>query len=76
MLIPHVKHLTLCVFRYDDMYSLNISYEDGSSKKSRSQNFTKSVSCFYDENGLLCMDLFEPEVIKLHNGLTAEKKEK
>ena len=62
--------------RYDDIYSLHLTYQDGETRKTRSQSMSKSVSSFFDENGQICMDLFEPEVSKLHNSLTTEKKEK
>lgn len=58
------------------MYHLYLSYEDGESRKCRSQSMSKSVATFFDENGQFCMDLFEPELSRLHNSLAAEKKEK
>ena len=46
------------------------------SKETRSADVTKSVACYYDENGVVCMDLFEPEIIKMHTSLSSEKKDK
>ena len=63
-------------FRYDDMYTIHMSYTDGSTKLERNNKFTKSVADFFDENGYLCNDIFDPEIIKLHEGLSADKKEK
>ena len=69
-----ICHSYFC--RYDDIYHLHVTYQDGETKKVRSQSVSKSVSNFFDENGQFCMDKFEPEVSKLHNGLAADKKEK
>lgn len=62
--------------QYDDKYTLAISYTDGTSKQERSAQTTRSIADFFDENGYLCPDLFDREVIKLREGLTGEKKDK
>ena len=69
--------ITLSVYyRYDDMYHLHISFQDGQTKETRQGSFSKSVAAFYDENGQLLYDIFEPEVRKIHSSLTSEKKDK
>ncbi|GFV87286.1 probable signal peptidase complex subunit 2 [Trichonephila clavipes] len=62
--------------RFDDMYHLFISYTDGVTHKTREAEFEKSISCWFDTNGTLLYDLFEPEVSKLHSSLLSEKKKK
>ena len=68
--------LLVCLFRYEHNYTLHMEYKDGITNQYRKAEFTKSVANFFDENGYLCSDLFEPEVIRLRDGLTAEKKDK
>jgi signal peptidase complex subunit 2 len=63
-------------FRYDPTYILSIAYYDGKTKKTYSAQKTSSAADFFDENGSLCMDLYEPEVRKLHDSLLSEKKTK
>ncbi|GFQ89193.1 probable signal peptidase complex subunit 2 [Trichonephila clavata] len=62
--------------RFDDMYHLFISYTDGVTHKTREAEFEKSIGCWFDTNGTLLYDLFEPEVSKLHSSLLSEKKKK
>ena len=67
--------LFLSYCRYDDKYTLKMNYTDGTTKKSRSGEITKSVADFFDENGVLCFDLFEPEVRMLQSRIYTSKKE-
>lgn len=50
--------------------------EDGQTHKTREANLSKSVASWFDENGSLVWELFEPEMVKLHNSLAVEKKDK
>ncbi|XP_013775320.1 probable signal peptidase complex subunit 2 [Limulus polyphemus] len=62
--------------RFDDTYHLVLEFTDAKTKSTRDVKLSKSISCWFDENGTLLFDLFEPEVCKLHNSLLAEKKNK
>ena len=53
-----------------------MSYTDGVTGESRESSFSNSVSHYFDENGYLCSDIFDAEVLKLQNSLAAEKKKK
>jgi len=53
-----------------------MSYTDGITGESRESSFSNSVSHYFDENGYLCSDIFDAEVLKLQNSLAADKKTK
>ncbi|XP_052782838.1 signal peptidase complex subunit 2-like isoform X2 [Mya arenaria] len=61
--------------KYDDKYTLSMTFTDGKTNKTRSGEITKSVAEFFDENGVLCFDLYEPEVRMLQNRIATDKKE-
>lgn len=63
-------------YRYDDKYNFHLIFRDGKSGKVREGSWVKSVANFVDVNGVVLYDLIEPEVVKLHNSLLSEKKEK
>lgn len=65
-----------CLKRFDDYYNLLVTYTDGRTKQTKESKLAKSVSCWFDENGTLLYDLFEPDVCKLHNDLANDKKQK
>lgn len=62
--------------KYDDKYELTLTYLDGKTSSRRETTVTKSVGDFIDENGLICQDLLEPVVLKMHTSLSANKKDK
>lgn len=65
----------LC-FRYDDKYNLVLTCRDGKTGAVREASLTKSVASFIDENGVIIYELIEPEVCKLHNSISQDRKDK
>merc|ERR1712018_631319 len=61
--------------KFDDMYELSLVFKDGKTKNTRQETFRRSVADFLDENGLLCMDLLEAVVLRLHRSLSSDKKD-
>ncbi|XP_071798924.1 signal peptidase complex subunit 2-like [Asterias amurensis] len=62
--------------RFDDMYTLVLNYTDHTTNTTREDSVTKSVGSWFDENGLLEMDVFVNDVNSLHNSLMSDKKQK
>ena len=48
------------------MYELILQYKDGKTGQTREDSFNRSCADFFDENGVLCYDLLETAVLKLH----------
>lgn len=62
--------------RFDDEYSLQLEYQAGRSEKVVDATLTKSVASWFTEDGELLFSKFETEVLKLHDSLLKEKKNK
>merc|ERR1711962_825755 len=55
--------------KFDDMYELVLQFKDGKSGQTREDSFNRSCGDFFDENGVLCFDLLENAVLKLHKSI-------
>ncbi|XP_050390116.1 signal peptidase complex subunit 2 [Patella vulgata] len=60
--------------KYDDIYMLSLTFEDGKTKKQRTVEKGHSVANYFDEEGSLCVEKFEPFVRLLKDSLNFEKK--
>ncbi len=58
--------------RYDDMYELYVTYSDG--KTTREGSLIKSVANYFDEDGCLCRDIYDEDLMELHSSLLNVKK--
>lgn len=76
MFCKTIHVLTYFFIRYDDKYNFHLSFRDGKSGKMREASFIKSIANFIDTNGVVCCDLVEPEIVKLHNSLLLDRKDK
>merc|ERR1719228_81522 len=64
------------MMKYDDLYRLTLEFTDGKTGATRDTVVERSVGDFIDENGVICQDIVEPLVLKLHKSLSAGKKDK
>jgi len=64
-----------CLKRFDDVYHLCIEYKAPNGKVFEA-NLSKSIANWFDTNGVLLTDKFESEVVKLHDSLLSDKKNK
>ncbi|KAK3727168.1 hypothetical protein QZH41_015185 [Actinostola sp. cb2023] len=71
----HVWTLRSVLKRYDQFYSITMSFRDGETKKEREQTITKSIACWFDSEGVLIPEFFDRDVMELHKYLSSDKKD-
>ena len=69
MLLSVIQIPKMTFFRFDDEYDLILAYTNGKSGKMNESSVQRSVADFFDDNGLLCMDLVEAAVLQMHQKL-------
>ncbi|CAG9767663.1 unnamed protein product [Ceutorhynchus assimilis] len=62
--------------KYNDEYELHLCVKQPKSGSVRETKSKKSCANFVTINGVICQDLVENEVTRLHNSLLSERKEK
>jgi hypothetical protein len=63
-----IVFILLLYFRYDDKYNLTLEYNDGIDKTTRSsQELSKSIGNYFDEDGNLCYDRFTTDLREIYD---------
>jgi len=72
---PKLWTVSSMLKRFDDVYELCVEYRAPNGRVSEA-SLSKSIAHWFDTNGVLLLDKFEAEVLKLHDSLLSDKKNK